>query len=411
MRKWIWVLITVLMLSGCGGKGEDKTAVVFRDAAAFPTETVEEFPLLDLGEGSAAVRSYEELYTEFGKFYFAQGSGEDKGDYVLTLSDYEAGESYPLCARTNCLHDTEDCAAFFPFSGGKPNFLYYDGAYLYFYHRGDGLLYRQRADGSDRSVVADLSGEVSEVNAILYEENIAWLLCERWTSDSDKTAYTVRKIIVSLDLETGEWTELPFDFQEDMTNVELYGKYGDELLLHWSYSAGLIPWQDPEETRHVVFLLHVETGEVTTVAEYEFTYVSSAKCPGYLIYCLFDPDSEYEVSYRGGEWSAFSGEVQIFDLTERVCYRMESSCLTWEFSIRDGKLFYCELGEDGVTLEGRIRDLETGEVTDWLFFDESPQLLWLEETEEHFIVISGDRISRITKADYYAGNRNLIPIP
>lgn len=411
MRRWIYILMMVVMLCGCSNDAKEQTAVVFEDAATFPTEVVEEMPLLKI-DGEVGHRSYEELYTDFGKFYSAQTS-EDNGDNLLFLSDFEAGISYPLCPKTNCRHDSTECGAYFSFDTGKPNYLHYDGTYLYFFHRGEMSLYRQNIDGSGRTVVADLSEDVFAVNAILYEQKQAWLLCELMTMNEDKTDYTIRKTILRLDLQTGAWEELPFIFEGDMTNVELYGKYGDELLMRYSYSTGLIPFQNIEETKHVVFLMNVQNGRLTLLTEYEYTYVSSAKCPGYLIYCVFDPDSEYEVTCRDEEWSAFSGEIQIFDLTERVCYTMASDCLTWEFSIWDGKLFYCELGTDGKTLEGKIRDLKTGEITEWLFFDAEPQIRWLAEREKgnEFIVICEDQICRITKEDYYAGNRNLIPIP
>lgn len=407
MRKLIWPLILILILCGCSVH-QEQVAVAFEDAALFPTESITEFPVLDVQEGSAAQQSDQELYTDFGKIYCVQNESRD---YILSLSDYEAGECYPLCPKSNCRHDSGDCGAYFSFAGGQPAFLHYDGSQLYFFRRSDMILQRQRIDGSGRETVADLSEDVFSVNTILYEQETAWLLCELMDVNEDTSELTIRKTVVELDLTTGKWAELPYAFEGDMTNVELYGKYGDELLMRYSDSTSAIPFQNPEDTRYIVFLFNVETGEITQLTEYAFTYVSSAQCPGYLLYCVFDPESEYEVSYCGEAWSAYSGELLIFDLAERVCYRMESDCLTWEFSIRDGKLFYCELDDDGVSLEGKIRDLETGAVMDWAFFDSEPRLRWLTETEGWFIVMDGDIICRITKEDYYAGNRELLPIP
>lgn len=274
-------------------------------------------------------------------------------------------------------------------------------------------LYKQILDGSGREIVADLSENVFAVNTILYDQDTAWLLCELMEKNEETSEIAIRKTVVKLDLSTGNWTELPYTFEGDMSNVDLYGKYGDELLLRYTYSVGAVPWENMEESWYSLFLMDVNTGVITRLTEYEFTYAASAKCPGYLIYCIFDPESEYEVLYRGKESSAFYGEIQIFDLTERVCYTMASDCLTWEFSIRDGKLFYCELDSDGKTLEGKIRDLKTGKITEWIFFDAEPQIRWLAETEtgNEFIVICEDQICRITKEDYYAGKRDLIPVP
>lgn len=409
MKKIIWIVTLVLILCGCSGN-QEQVAVAFEDAASFPAKTVLEFPRLNLFQETVAERSYEELYTDFGKIYSAQSENRD---YILSLSDYSAGECYPLCPKSNCLHDSADCGAYFPFNEGNPDFLSYDGTYLYFFHRGEMTLYRQNLDGSDRSMVADLSEDVFAVDTILYEQEQAWLLCELMTISEETSELSIRKTVIQLDLTTGKWYELPYSFEGDMANVELYGKYGDELLFRYTYSVGAVPWKNMEDNCSVIFLMDVNTGGITRLTEYEFTYVASAKCPGYLIYCIFDPESEYEVLYRGEESSAFSGEIQIFDLTEQVCYTMASDCLTWEFSIRDGKLFYCEFGSDGKTLEGKIRDLKTGEITEWLFFDAEPQIRWLAETEtgNEFIVICEDQICRISKEDYYAGNRNLIPIP
>ncbi len=411
MRKRIMILAMILVLCGCSNDAKEQTAVVFEDAATFSEEAVEAFPPLEI-EDEAVQRSYEELYTDFGKFYSAQ-TIEGNGGYLLSLSDYEAGISYPLCPIPNCHHDSADCGAYFPFEEGNPDYLHYDGTDLYFYHRGESVMYRQRIDGSGRTAVADLSEDVFAVNAILYDQEQAWLLCELMSMNEETAKPVIRKTVVKLDLTTGTWTELPCIFEGDMANVELYGKYRDELLLRYNYSVGAVPWKNMEDSRSILFLMDVNTGAVTRLTEYAFNYVSSAKCPGYLIYCIFDPDSEYEVRYRGEAWSAFSGQIQIFDLNERVCYILESDCLTWEFSIRDGKLFYCELGEDGQTLEGRIRELDSGETSDWVFFDAEPQIRWLAESEtgNEFIVICEDQICRIAKEEYYAGNRNLIPIP
>lgn len=409
MKRMIWIVILALILCGCSNS-QEQVAVVFEDSATFPTETITEFPMIDPCAGTSAYRSYEELYADFGKINSVQTENKD---YILSLSDYAAGENYPLCPKSNCRHDSDDCGAYFSFADGQPEFLHYDESYLYFFHRGDMILYKQNLDGSGRETVADLSEDVFSVNTVLYEQDTAWLLCELMTMNEDTSEISIRKTIVKLDLTNGKWAELPYTFEGDMANVELHGKYGDELLLRYTYSVGAIPWKNMEDSRSVIFLMNVNNGAITRLTEYEFTYVSSAKCPGYLIYCVFDPNSEYKLPYRNEEMSAFTGDIQIFDLTERVCYTMKSNCLTWEFSIRDGKLFYCEPGEDGKTLAGKIRNLKTGEVSDWKFFDAEPSLRWLAETEtgDHFIVMEGDTICRILKEDYYAGSRNVIPIP
>lgn len=409
MKRMIWIVILALILCGCSND-QEQVAVVFEDSATFPTEAITEFPMIDPREGTSAYRSYEELYADFGKIYSVL---TENRDYILSLSDYAAGENYPLCPKSNCRHDSDECGAWFPFDGGQPEFLHYDGSYLYFFHRGDMTLHKQNLDGSGREMVADLSEVVFSVNTVLYEQDTAWLLCELMTMNENTSEIAIRKTIVKLDLTNGKWAELPYTFEGDMTNVELHGKYGNELLLRYTYSVGSVQWKNMEDSRSVIFLMNVNTGAITRLTEYEFTYVSSAKCPGYLIYCVFDPNSEYKFPYRSEEMSAFTGAIQIFDLTERVCYTMKSDCLTWEFSIRDANLFYCEPGEDGNTLAGKIRNLKTGEVSDWKFFDAEPPLRWLAETEtgDYFIVMEGDTICRILKEDYYAGSRNVIPIP
>lgn len=409
MKRILLLMILIMYFSGCAASRE-QAAVVFENAETFPTESITEFPLLDSAEGMAAERSYEELYLEFGKIYCTQNENRD---YLLSVSDYEAGERYPLCPKPNCRHDSSECGAFFSFVGGKPDYLHYDGSYLYYFSHSEMTLYRQNMDGSGREMTVELSKAVFAVNTILYEKKTAWLLCELMEMEEESSELNIRKAIVQLDLTTGKWQELPYSFDCDRTNVELYGKYGDALLLRYTYSVGAVPWKNMEESRSIMYLMDLNTGTITKLTEYEFTYVSSAKCPGYLIYCIFDPITEYEVRYLDKAWQAFKGEILIFDLTERVCYTMSSDCLTWEFSIRDGKLFYCELGDDGKTLEGKIRELDTGETIDWVFFDAQPQIRWLAENEtgNEFIVICEDQICRITKEDYFAGNRNLIPIP
>lgn len=411
MKKYWLVLVLAMLLCGCGGEAEFQQ-VGFKNAAAFPMETLEEFLLLDMTRTDQVAKGASwELYTEFGRFYVDLSNQENHGPYLLMFSDFASGESYVLCPKANCLHDSDDCGAYFSFGGGAPEHLYFDGQWLYFYLDSNQILYRQKPDGSERTELAGLSE--TYIDSILYESSMAYCLSEIMEQDEKTGEVLLRKGILCLDLKTGEKTMLPFSFEGNASQVELYWKYGDELVMRYSYSSGQIPFQDASKNRYIIFLFNIETGQITQLVDYPFTYIATASCPGYLIYCVFDPESERNVIYRGEEWWAFSGEICIFDLEKRICYRLESDCLTWEFSIRDGKLFYCELGADGKTLEGKIRDLATGEVTDWLFFDAEPQLRWLAETEtgEHFIVMDGEQICRINKEDYYAGNRNLIPIP
>lgn len=233
--------------------------------------------------------------------------------------------------------------------------------------------------------------------------------------DDETGQIIMRRRLSQLNLETGEQTELPFYFEGNLSEVSLLDKYGDELVMRYTYSLDtLMPFQDISKTRHMIFLLNIETGEITRLLDDLSTYSATASCPGYRIYAMFDEKSERNLQYRNGEWSAFSGDIFIFDLRNRVCYELpDQPCLTWEFSVRDGKLFYCDLSEDGTALETKIRDLETGEVIPWCFWNSEMELNRIAVFEDFFIVRKhGDTETyyRISKEDYYAGIPNLIPL-
>lgn len=419
MKRLFVLAILAMLLCGCSSEPIYEK-VGFEDAATFPTETVEEFPLLDMSETDTVTQgNIGDYVTTFGRFYITVDGEEsysngrdDPKPFLLTFDDFETGETYPICTQPQCLHDTPTCGAYFSLATGQPECFYYDGEYLYFYLGGEESLYRQRLDGTDREKLFSLSSYSVD---ILYEGKFAYCLGLIMEKDDETGQVITRRRLSQLNLETGEQTELPFSFEGNLSEVSLLDKYGDELVMRYTYSLDtLIPFQDISKTRHMIFLLNMETGKITRLLDDLSTYSATASCPGYRIYAVFDEKSEKSLQYRDGEWSAFSGDIFIFDLQKRVCYRLiDQLCLTWEFSIYDGKLFYCDLKNDGTALENKIRDLSTGEVIPWYFWNSEMELNRIAVFEDFFIVRKrGDTETyyRISKEDYYAGIPNLVPL-
>lgn len=243
MKRLFVLAILAMLLCGCSSESLYEK-VGFEDASTFPTEIVEEFPLLDMSETNTVTRgNIGDYVTPLGRFYITVDGKEsysngrdDPKPFLLTFDDFETGKTYPLCTQPQCLHDNPTCGAYFSLATGQPECFYYDGEYLYFYLGGEESLYRQRLDGTDREKLFSLSGYSVD---ILYEDKFAYCLGLIMEKDDETGQVITRRCLSKLNLETCEQTQLPFSFEGNMSEVSLLDKYGDELIMRYTYYAGI----------------------------------------------------------------------------------------------------------------------------------------------------------------------------
>ena len=86
MKRLMWLFFTAVIILGLSGCGEKETT----------------------GDAAGSYWDVNVCYTEDGLLYFDPHS-EDR---VVCFFDYETKEYFPLCAKSNCLHDSEECTAY-----------------------------------------------------------------------------------------------------------------------------------------------------------------------------------------------------------------------------------------------------------------------------------------------------------
>ncbi len=274
IRKKVCVLLGFLLIScaGCGGPGEMGPS------------------------GQMSVYDGNLCFTEEGVVYQDPAPGALTGYF-----DYKTRSCLPLCANSNCLHDSEECLAVYlnehaGFIGRIGDQWYYhvaeweegiggfhccdldggnDKIVGHFPHwKGDGLVlfYDQvcvldtwdvQYDEADEEVTGNISGiyrfhlDTGECETLCPERETengpAYRLCGKYGND---LFYTVREgersVLKQMDLETKEVTE-PFGNGYSI-GAEMEGNY----LLCWSWKPKprLIEW-------------NLETGEQTEIPEPE----------------------------------------------------------------------------------------------------------------------------------------------
>lgn len=117
MRKLRFLcVISLLLLCGCSNEVEYEN-ISFDGVPALPIEEVTDIPAFELNYNGAIVAASNFYADENGLIVLHPETN------ILYYEDYNSGECYPLCAKTNCTHDTENCGGYITGSNLYPRLL------------------------------------------------------------------------------------------------------------------------------------------------------------------------------------------------------------------------------------------------------------------------------------------------
>lgn len=269
MKKLILILLCIVVFL-CGCSEESAPDVFdFSTAPTLPVEEIMELPILCHSEYGVQTAPKMCMPTEEGIFI-----SEDT-DYGLFrriyFAELDTGEVYPLCAKVNCSHETEECSAM---AYGWD--YHYDGTYFYHvstWNSANSYLVRQRADGSDQETVFRLAKETNQptsittIGTIVYEGTMAYFTTFGTFIDSETQEVSHGETIAFADLTTGEITTIPMNFGD--ATLVLKGKYGDNLIVSYTKKTSLMN----EQYYLTGFLLDLNTYDITVL--YEDSYSPS----------------------------------------------------------------------------------------------------------------------------------------
>lgn len=378
--KKICLLLLALTLFLCGCQSEaDPEAIDFSTAPTFPMEEITQLPTLELIEDGSESNWGFELETEIGIFLQKQIETDDGNYFVLTFDDFSIGESYPLCPKINCTHDSSECSAF----GQRYKSLYYDGTHLYLvgteYLEAAqvDVVYRQKLDGTDRQVVYR-PHQVPEnstftMDLCVFKDGKIYYVGMGTVFNPETGDLRTGEQIYIGDLTTGETTAIPIEFNDGSSGstLTLRGMYGNELiLLRTTGNEGFFV----EDTYHeMFFLLNVDTGEITVIMEIvggNRAYYSSFEHG--LMYFRFQ-DTPNEISEKatiiGDEndtsYSIYDGDVKIVDIRNRKIYQMTDIPLSHRngLEVQDGEPYwvYLTYNDDRSVVTKYAQNVQTGE--------------------------------------------------
>lgn len=384
MKKFIPLLLCLMLfLSACSGE-PDPDAVNFDDKPTLPIEEVSEFPMLTpVMDGTNPANSIE-IETEMGKIVGKDMDGEHSDYQLISFEDPVTGETYPLCARANCTHDSFDCPAYQMFLVA----MHYDGEYLYIIGEDQGednnlddVLIRQKLDGSDRKIVCRLTdtsegGTASVFGAVFQNGMVYYKVFGSVFDEETKTLNTKEQIWVA-DLTTGKVRSIPINFNNggNGSTLGFLGMYGKELILE-RYTDEVGKQRDTDY-RFLYFLLNVETYEITVILDV-MDIEGGGKLgwdylPEYGLLWFQLRESEYEVNENatiiGDEeqdyYSLYDGDLRVVDLQNRKVYQISDVPLAYRNGIRskDGQVYwiYQTYNEDRSEIIKYAQNITTGE--------------------------------------------------
>ena len=145
MKRLALFLLAAVFVTACGG--------------AAPSPTPSEF-------GEDGVHIFREWVTEEMTYFTATANEMDEdAPLLLHVTDHATGNTFPLCNRPDCAHNSHRCNAYIPQEaieddwGGFPGirmdsspFVFVDGDFVYAHNRSNAI-YRWRLDGTRRTQV------------------------------------------------------------------------------------------------------------------------------------------------------------------------------------------------------------------------------------------------------------------
>lgn len=403
---FVYIVFIAILFMGCSQNSTEIPAV-YDDSKHFPITETSELPTVALSEAGSLPASRTMFATDEGIFYFSEGTR------LLMYEDWVHSESYPLCVVPNCTHSSSSCSAWFSSISGGPQYLHYDGTYLYYYMSDTQGFYRQNIDGTDKERVVDVSDYLGISASVVYGDNVAYFVVEKATETDGE--YTQTLLIAAGDLSSGKLTVYSYAFEDQLS---IYGLYGNSLILaNQIYDTDALRLGNTPSTNTITFLLDLETEEIIVLMDGTNTFNSSAGLggihQGVFAITVFSGEGQ---TINTAEASVFDGTLYIFDLINNQGYFYEIGKTTWDTSVRDGKIFYPVWDEEIKSFTFCIYDLNTGEIKE--FPDSMDSYYFYEtncETDDWFLLAQYDEegnlmTSRIHKEDFYNNNLSVIPI-
>ncbi len=305
-KDCILFFVLLLLCAGCGGSRKKETS------------------------GQMSVYDGNLCFTEDGVVYQNPNPGSVTGYF-----DYKTGTYIPLCAKSNCLHDSIECQA-----------VYLKGYADYIGRIGDKWYYHvaewQEEEGGFHS--CDLDGGNDKIlgsfpcsngtGVILFYDQMCVLAT--WDVEFDEDAGEVAgntSGIYGYHLDTGEWEALcPEKETENGPAYELCGKYGENLF----YSE----W---EGKISVLKQMNLETGEVKK--PFGDTFLSSVQAADNFLLCrLAEPGGNRLI-----EWNLETGEQKEFPENGVHMFWSEDLKVATNFSqdFSDRRFWAYQYQEDG----------------------------------------------------------------
>ena len=162
MKKKILILFAMLLMVmavGCKGNKEDTSSEQVPEVKGI--DDCEMIQGIDINGDDKETQGYfSTYYHNFAKapkgYYYLELTGQ-----VLMYFDEETEETYPVCSKINCNHNTMDCSARLS-TKGTAKYDRYIGMSIYYYNgyiyaiKGSGELMQISSDGAERKTIAKI---------------------------------------------------------------------------------------------------------------------------------------------------------------------------------------------------------------------------------------------------------------
>lgn len=360
MKRMIcMVLVTMLLLVGCVFP-EPIPEVSLADLPYFDRENGAAFSFDSSVTGTPAQSSIGAYLCDAGIFSY------DFENRLMMFEDFATGDVMPMCARPNCTHNSESCAAF---SKTYIEFPYYDGTYFYFYTQADNTFYRQRPDGTERRAVFSLDVRRNKVNSMglwaVFEDGKMYFTTATTEFQREDNTQSHSLGVAVVELATGDVTTVPVAFPGEMADVQLLGKVGNYLVfLHHQASVGAgFSVTTPQQT---IFTFNLETGELTGFFE---NYLSAGAnnhitLDGLSCGLLGSLEFNTADAYQALGYTWYPGKLVVADISKQTEYVLtDIPMATWSLTAYNNGFVWETLSEDHKEIVWMYYDLSTGVVT------------------------------------------------
>ncbi len=161
----------------------------------------------------------------------------DRNRMLVYYYDIETNKEIPLCNKTVCNHDNDDCIAYSlshykngTVLGSQP--MYYDNSLYLFYEKYDSENYlcKAKTDGSDRQQIAKIDNDIpwAVQNLLLYKDKAFFTADLIQEDDKSETGLRNELVSKSVDLNSGELKDINID--KNLKNYyNLIGAYNGNI--------------------------------------------------------------------------------------------------------------------------------------------------------------------------------------